>query len=88
MVKDPPANAGDMGSIPGLERSRMLRSNEARVPQLLSLCSRARGPQLLSPPGSRARALRQDKPCTSTRESPCSNEDPAQPKTIDNRKSY
>ena len=64
VVEDPPANAGDVGSIPGLERSRMLWSNEARAPQLKSLCSRAR-------------ALRQDKPCTSTRESPCSNEDPA-----------
>ena len=41
MVKNPPANAGDMGSIPGLGRSHMLRSNQARVPQLLSLYSRA-----------------------------------------------
>ena len=27
MVKNPPANAGDMGSIPGLGRSHMLWSN-------------------------------------------------------------
>ena len=27
VVKTPPANAGDMGSIPGLGRSHMLRSN-------------------------------------------------------------
>ena len=49
VVENPPANAGDMGSIPGPGRSHMPRSNKARVPQLLSLCSRAREPQLLSP---------------------------------------
>ena len=27
VVKNPPASAGDMGSIPGLGRSHMLRSN-------------------------------------------------------------
>ena len=27
VVKNPPANAGDMGLIPGLGRSHMLRSN-------------------------------------------------------------
>ena len=27
VVKNPPANAGDMGSIPGLRRFHMLRSN-------------------------------------------------------------
>ena len=36
-VEDPPANAGDMGSSPGLGRSHMPRSNWAREPQLLSL---------------------------------------------------
>ena len=49
MVKNPPANAGDRGSIPGLERSHMPQSNVARAPQLLSLRSRAREPQLLKP---------------------------------------
>ena len=49
VVKTPSANAGDMGSSPGPGRSHMPRSNEAHVPQLLSLCSRARDPQLLSP---------------------------------------
>ena len=39
VVKNPPANAGDTGSIPGPERSHMPRSNWARVPQLLSLRS-------------------------------------------------
>ena len=49
VVKNPPANAGDTGSIPGLGRSHMLQSNWARAPQLLSLRSRAREPQLLKP---------------------------------------
>ena len=37
MVENLPANAGDMGSSPGLGRSHMLWSNWAREPQLLSL---------------------------------------------------
>ena len=49
VVKNPPANAGDMGSSPGLGRSHMPRSNKARAPQLLSLRSRAREPQLPKP---------------------------------------
>ena len=47
MAKNMPANAGDTGSRPGPGRSHMPRSNEARVPQLLSLCSIAHEPQLL-----------------------------------------
>ena len=35
VVKNPPANAGDTGSIPGPGRSHMPRSNYARAPQLL-----------------------------------------------------
>ena len=49
VVKNPPANAGDMGSIPDLERSHMPQGNLAWVPQLLNLCSKAHVPQLLSP---------------------------------------
>ena len=49
VVKNPPANAGDMGSSPSLGRFHMSRSNWARVPQLLSLRSRAFKPQLLKP---------------------------------------
>ena len=49
VVKNPPANAGDTGLSPGLGRSHMPRSNWARKPQLLSLCSRAHEPQLLKP---------------------------------------
>ena len=49
VVKNPPANAGDTGSSPGPGRSHMPQSNKARAPQLLSLRSRAREPQLLKP---------------------------------------
>ena len=69
MVKNPLANAGDMGSIPDPGRSHMLWSNSARDPQLLSLCSRAHEPQLLSLRATttetcapRARAPQQKKP--------------------------
>ena len=37
VVENPPANAGDTGSSPGLGRSHMPRSNQAHEPQLLSL---------------------------------------------------
>ena len=36
VVKNPPANAGDTDSIPGLGRFHMPWGNSARVPQLLS----------------------------------------------------
>ena len=39
-VKNLPANAGDTGSTPGPGRSHMWQSKKARVPQLLSPCSR------------------------------------------------
>ena len=48
VVKNPPANVGDMGSSPGPGRSHMPWSNQACAPQLLSLRSRAHAPQLLS----------------------------------------
>ena len=35
MDGNPPANSGDPGSIAGLERYHMLRSNSAGAPQLL-----------------------------------------------------
>ena len=41
VVKNLPATAGDTGLIPSPGRSHMLPSNQASVPQLLSLCSRA-----------------------------------------------
>ena len=48
MVKNLPAKAGDTGSILELGRSPMLQGNYDHMPQLLSLCSRARELQLLS----------------------------------------
>ena len=47
VVKNPPANAGDRGSISDLGRSCMPQSNSACLLQLLSLCSRAGELQLL-----------------------------------------
>ena len=41
MLKNLPANTGNMGSIPSLRRSHVLRGKKALVPQLLSLCSQA-----------------------------------------------
>ena len=49
VVKNPPAIAEVTGSIPDPGGSHMSQSNEARVPRLLSLCSKAQEPQLLSP---------------------------------------
>ena len=51
VLKRLPVHAGDMGSVPDLGRSHMLWGNEACVPQLLSLCSRASELQLLKPTG-------------------------------------
>ena len=69
LVKNPPANAGDVGSSPSQGRSHMPRSNEARASQLLSLHSRAHEPQLLGPCATttesrvpRAHAPQQEKP--------------------------
>ena len=55
VVKNLLTNAGDTGSTPGPGRSYMPQSNKACVLQLLSLCSRARKLQLLSPCASEAR---------------------------------
>ena len=69
MVKNLPANEGDTGSSPGPGRSHMPWGNQARVPQLLSLCSKARVLQLLSLRATttearvpRACALQEEKP--------------------------
>ena len=68
VVENLPANAGDMGSSPGLGRSHMPWNNEGCAPQLLSPCSGAREPQLLSPRATttearvpRVRALQQER---------------------------
>ena len=66
VVKNLPANAGDTGSSPGPGRSHVTRNSWAHVPQLLSLCSRACEPQLLSPRATAraptARAPHQEEP--------------------------
>ena len=49
VVKNLPAGVGNTGSSRGPGRSRMLRSNWASAPHLLSLYSGAREPQLLKP---------------------------------------
>ena len=82
VVENPPANAGDTGSSPGLGRSHMPRSNWAHEPQLLSLrvwslCSATReavivrGPRTAMKSGPRLPQL--EKPSHS-------NKDPTQPK--------
>ena len=62
VVKNPPANVEDMGSIPDQGRSPTPWSSWACVPQLLSLCSRAWESPLLKPESPRAHALQQEKP--------------------------
>ena len=49
VIKNLPANAGDMSSIAGSGRFHMPQSNGARELQLVSLCSRVLQPQLVSP---------------------------------------
>ena len=56
LVKDLPASAGDMGSIPGLGRVHMPQGNYTHAPQLLSLCSRDRALQRLSLPTATTKA--------------------------------
>ena len=77
MVKNPPTNAGDMGSIPGPGRfhpwSRKVPCAAGQLSpwsQLLSLCSRAHAPQ-------------QEKPLlTTTREKPKQQRRPSTDKII------
>ena len=71
VVENLPANAGHMGSSPGLGRSHMPWSNQAREPQLLSL----RVWSLCSATGGRdsERLVHRDEewpPLAATRESP------------------
>ena len=83
MVKSPPANSGDKGSIPGPGRSHMQWSNEASVPQLLK-------PVCLEPVHHNERnhhnkdsehCNKGQPPLTATRESPsAARETQAQPK--------
>ena len=68
VVENLPANAGDMGSSPGLGRSHMPRTNWAREPQLLSLrvwslrsatreAATVRGPRTAMKSGPRSQEL-------------------------------
>ena len=67
-VKDPPVNAGDKGSIPGLVRSHMLQDNEALESQVLSLCSRGQESQLRSPRAATTEARTLWSPSSTIRE--------------------
>ena len=67
-----PANAGDMGSSPGLGRSHMPWSNNAHGPQLLSLHSRAHKPQLLKPACLEPVLCNERGLCTAMKSSHCS----------------
>ena len=85
MVKNPPANAGDMDLSRGPGRSHMPQSNEACAPQLLSLRSRACEPQLLKPAPQPLNPARLETVFRNKRshcnEKPAHhNEDPMQPK--------
>ena len=66
VVKNPPASAGDTGSVPDLGRSHMLW--KSRVPQLLSLWSRAWELQLLTPDAATIEAPGPKNPCSAKRE--------------------
>ena len=71
MVENPPVNAGDTGSSPGLGRAHMPRSNWARESQLLSLrvwslCFATRGCDSERP----AHCDEEWPPLAATRESP------------------
>ena len=73
MVENLPANAGDMGSSPGLGGSHTPRSNWAREPQLLSLhvwslCSATREGRDSERP---AHHDEEWPPLATTRENPC-----------------
>ena len=69
MDKNLPVCAGDVGSVPGLGRFHMTQSHKTRVPQLLSLFSRASKSPPLRPRAvttetyaARACGLQQEKP--------------------------
>jgi len=47
--KNPPANVGDTGPIPGPGKFHMLLGNQARMPQLMSLCAELLEPMCLEP---------------------------------------
>ena len=66
VVKNPPANAGDMGSVPSLGRSHVPWSSWARVPQLWNLCSGAQACSYWRPATTEGGMLQS--PCSPTRD--------------------
>ena len=68
MVKNLPADAGDLSSVPDLGKSHLPQSNEGPAQQLLNLCSRAQKPQLLSPHPATTEGHTPSNPCSATRE--------------------
>ena len=54
MVENPPANAGDMGSVPGLGRFHMLHVNQARTLEPLKPVTLEPVPQQEKPPQGQA----------------------------------
>ena len=74
VVKNPPASAGDVGSVPGPGRFHMLCA-----PHLLTPGSRALKRQLVSPP-AREPVLGKNRSRRDREELAQSHEDPAQPK--------
>ena len=75
VVRNPSANAGDMGSIPGPERSRMPLGNKASASTVACAPREATATRSLST-ATGEKPLR-----AATRESPPSNEDPDLPKS-------
>ena len=94
MVENPPANAGDTGSSPGLGRSHMPRSSWAHEPQLLSLCvwslcSATREAVIVRGPRTAMKSvprLPQLEKALARRKPSHGNEDPTQPKIIKKKK--
>ena len=79
VVENLPANSADTGSSPGLGGSHMLWSNWACAPQLLTLRSGAREPQLLRPARlglllCNRRSHSSGKPCTTRKSGPQSQQ--------------
>ena len=68
MVKTPPINAEDTGSIPDLKGYHMPWSDRACWLQLLSLSSKAWELQLLSPHAAAIKAHVPSRPCFATKE--------------------
>ena len=81
VIRSPPANAEDSGSIPGPGRHHVLWSSQAHAPQPRSQQSRAYARQQQKPPQGEAQAAwLESSPCSLQLEkSSHSNEDPAQP---------